>query len=129
MQSNNCEHQLAIQKLQSKIQSFKVSSASQVNLPSMGVSHMQDGPCVCSEVFNFVPGTINKQQGAAQYDSQDQSFLFCKQVRFEDGTDSLDLDPNIPSSQLPKVSTPYCSTSNLNCMFNICQISPFVSGT
>ena len=102
MQSKDHEHQRVIQKLQSKIQSLEVSSASQVNLPSVGVSHTQDGPGLCSEVFNFIPGTVNKQHGAAWYDSQDQAILFHKQVWFKDRTSSPDLDHNTSISQLPK---------------------------
>ena len=65
LQAKDHEHQLVIQRLQSKLQSFKVSSASQANLPSVGLSHMQDGPGLCSKVFNFIPGTVNKQRGPA----------------------------------------------------------------
>ena len=67
--------------------------------------------------------------GTAWYNNQDQAFTFQKQVRFEDGTGSPDLDPNLPSSQPPKVSTPYHGTSNLNHMFDIGQLSPFASAT
>ena len=90
---------------------------------------MQDGLGLCSEVFNFIPGTVNKQWGAAWYDSQDQAFSFHKQVRFENVTGSPDLDPNVSSSQAPKALTPYHGSSNLNCTFKVSQISPFRSGT
>ena len=55
--------------LQSKVQSLEVSLASQVNLPSVGVTHPHDGSDLCKEVFNFLPGTVNKQCGAVGYDS------------------------------------------------------------
>ena len=89
-QSKDRKHQLGIQKLQSKIQLLEVSLASQVNLPSVGVTHSHNGSVLCKKVLNFIPGTVNKQHGAVQYDSQDQAFSFHKQVRFEDGTNSPD---------------------------------------
>ena len=55
LQTKDHEHQLVIQKLQSKIQSLEVSLASQVNLPSVGVTHSHDGSDLCKEVFNFMP--------------------------------------------------------------------------
>lgn len=124
LQTWDHEHRLAIQKLQDKIQSLEVSLASQVNLPSVGVSQSHNGAGFHSEVFNFIPGTVNKQRGAAWYDSQDQALSFQKQVRFEDGTSSLDLKPHITSGPAPKASTPHRTTSNLNCTFNISQILP-----
>ena len=63
LQLKDRKHQLAIQKLQSKIQLLKVSLASQANLPSVGTSHMQDGPGLHSKVFNFIPSTVNEQGG------------------------------------------------------------------
>ena len=63
LQTQDHEHQLAIQKLQRKIQMLEVSLASQVNLPSMGVTQSHDGTGLCNEVFNFIPGTVNKYQG------------------------------------------------------------------
>ena len=48
LQSKDSKHQLVIQKLQSKIKSLEISSASQVNLPSVGTSHMQDELGLCS---------------------------------------------------------------------------------
>ena len=111
LQAQDCEHQLAIQKLQDKIQSMEVLLSSQVNLLSVGVSPSHDGVGLCSEVFNFMLGTVNKQRGMAWYDSQDQAFSFQKQVRFEDETSSLDLKPHITSAPAPKVSTPHHTSS------------------
>ena len=77
LQTQDHEHQLAIQKLQSKIQLLEVSLASQVNLPSMGVTQSHSGSGLCNEVFNFIPGTVNKAVGhGAWYDSQDQAVFF-----------------------------------------------------
>ena len=102
LQTQDHEHQLVIQKLQSKIQSLEVLLASQVNLPSMGITHSHDGSGLHNEVFNFMPGTVNKQRGMAQYNSQDQAFSFHKQVRYEDGTSSPDLNHNATSGSIPK---------------------------
>ena len=113
-----------IQKLQDKIQSLEVSLASQVNLPLVGVSQSYDGVGLHSEVFNFILGKVNKQRGLAWYDSQDQAFSFQKQVRFEDGTSSPDLNPHITSGPTPKASTPHDGMSNLKCTFDISQILP-----
>ena len=107
----------------------KVSLASKANLPSVGVTHPHDVSDLYKEVFNFMLDTVNKQPGVAWYNSQDQAFSLHKQVRFEDGTNSPDLDHNTSSGPAMKVSTPYHSTSNLNHTFNISQILPFVSGT
>ena len=76
LQTQDHEHQLAIQKLQNKIQSLEVSLASWVNLPSVWVTQSHDGTCLRNEVFNFIPGTVNKNWGMAQYNSQDQAFFF-----------------------------------------------------
>ena len=79
--------------------------------------------------MKFMPGRVNKQQGAAWYNSQDQSFSFHKQVRFEDRTSSPDFNHNPTPGPIPKASTPYCVMSNLNCTFDVSQILPFASGT
>ena len=101
--------------------------ASKVNLPSVGVTQSHNGSGLHNEVFHFIPGRVNKQQGMAQYDSPDEAFSCHKQLRFEDGTSSPGLTHNTTSG--PKASTPHCSTTNLNHTFNISQISPFTSGT
>ena len=73
--------------------------------------------------------TVNKQRGMAWYDSQDQAFTFHKQVRFENGSSSPDQDHNPVTSPTPKASTPHHVMPNLNCTFDVSQISPFVSST
>ena len=118
-----------IQKLQNKIQSLEISLASQVNLLSMGVTQSHDGSGLCNEVFNFMPGMVNKQRGMMWYDSQDQTFSFHKQVRFKDGTSNPDLDLHHTPGPTPKASTPHHVMSNLNCIFNVSQILPFMSFT
>ena len=85
LETQDHEHQLKIQKLQDKIQSLEVSLANQVNIPSMGVTQSHHGSGLCKEVFNFMLGMVNKEQGTVRYDSQDQAFSFHKQVRFKDG--------------------------------------------
>ena len=101
--------------------------ASQVNLPSVGVTKSHNGSGLRNEIFNFIPGTV-KQQGMAWYSSQDQTFSFHKQVRFEDGTSSPDLN-QATSGAIPKASIPHHGTTNLNHTIDVSQIIPFMSGT
>ena len=80
---------------------LEVTSASQANLPSVAMSNPQEECGLHSQIFSYVPGTVNTRRGAAKYDSQDQAFSFShKQVRFQNGCSSPDLD--IPP-QLVKV--------------------------
>ena len=72
-QSHAQEHQSAIAKLQGQVQVLQVSVSSQRDLPSVGVT--QEGANLRDEVFNYIPGTINTNRGAAVYDSPYQAFL------------------------------------------------------
>ena len=74
---------------------LELSLAGQATLPSMAASSSKAG--LCQEVFNILPGTVNPCRGAAQYESQDQAFLFHKQVRFEDNNSSPELRPDVKS--------------------------------
>ena len=75
-----------IKQLQDKISTLEVTSASQANLPSVAMSNPQEMHGLHSQIFGYVPGTVNTKRGAAKYDSQDQAFSFShKQVRFQDG--------------------------------------------
>ena len=127
LQVKDPEHQQAIQKVQDKIQMLELSLASQVNLPLVGDSRSGSG--LRDEVFNFIPGTVNKQWGVVHYDSQDQAFSFHKQVRFEDTSRSPDLKPEVGPHSSPKSSTPHHGIPSLNRTFDISQTSPFMSGT
>ena len=49
------------------------------NLPSVGRS-TQEGVNLRDEVFNYVPGTVNTNRGAAVYQSPEQAFSFQKHV-------------------------------------------------
>ena len=69
--------------------------AGQAILPSVPSSHSRPG--LHEEVFNILPGTVNPQRGAAQYESQDQAFSFHKQVWFEDNNSSPELRPDVKS--------------------------------
>ena len=97
-----------IKQLQDKISALEITSVSQANLPSVAMSNPQEECGIHSQIFDYVPGTINTKRGAAKYDIQDQAFsIFHKQVRFQDGCSSPDL--NIPPTvgQGPQSSTPY----------------------
>ena len=77
-QSRAQEHHSAISELQGQGQALQVSLTSQRDLPSVGVT--QEGMNLRDEVFNYVPGTVNTNRGAAVYDSPDQAFSFQKHV-------------------------------------------------
>ena len=100
--------------------------ASQANLPSVTSSNNQGVQDLCSQIFDYIPSTVNTKQGAAKYDNQDQAFSFShKQVRFQEGDSSPNLDPTLSSSQGPRSSAPYHAvTTAFNETFDISQISP-----
>ena len=118
-----------IKQLQDKISTLEVTSASQANLPSVATSNPQEVCGLHSQIFDYVPGTVNTKRGAAKYDSQDQVFSFShKQVRFQDGGGSPDLDIPPTVGQGPQSSTPYyASNEALNQTFDVSQISPLMS--
>ena len=61
-QSRTQTQQSAIAELQGQVQVLQVSLASQRDLPSVGVT--QEGVNLRDEVFNYIPGTVNTNQGA-----------------------------------------------------------------
>ena len=83
------------------------------------------------EVFNFVPGTVNTNQGTAMYHSPDQPFPFHKQVQFGDRLNRPDLELDTVGDQVsqqpssshvpPYSSTPFCGSSQvlLNHTFDV----------
>ena len=116
LQARDWEHQLVIKQLQDKINTLEVISMSQANLPSVATSNPQEECGLHSQIFGYVPGTVNTRRGAAKYDSQDQAFSFShKQVRFQDGCSSPDLDISPTVGQGPQSSTLYhASNAALN---------------
>ena len=123
-QSRAQEHYSAISELQGQMQVLQVSLASQRDLPSVGVT--QEGMNLRDEVFNYVPGTVNTNRGAAVYESPDQAFSFQKHVWFRDRPNQPDLEtdvagsgtptqpPTLPPTQLPPhSSTPFCGASQV----------------
>ena len=64
-----------------------------------------------AEVFNFVPGTVNTNRGAAVYHSPNQPFQFQKQVQFGDRSHQPDLELDTAGSGVPPTShlPPYSS--------------------
>ena len=129
LQTRDWEHQLTIKQLQDKISMLEVTSTSQANLPSVATSNPQEVHGLHSQIFDYVPGTVNTKRGAAKYDSQDQVFSFPhKQVRFQDGGGSPDLDIPPVVGQGPQSSTLYhASNVVLNQTFDISQILPLTS--
>ena len=89
------EYQHSIQKLQDQVWLLELSLAGQATLPSVVSSCSRPG--LCEEVFNILPGTVNPQRGATQYESQDQAFSFHKQVWFKDNNSSPKLKPDVKS--------------------------------
>ena len=72
------EHQSVITQLQGQVQALQVSLASQRDLPSVDAT--QEDVDLRDVVFNFVPGTVNTNWGAAVYSSPDQPFQFQKHI-------------------------------------------------
>ena len=64
------------------------------------------------EVFNFIPGTVNTNRGAAVYSSPDQPFQFQKHVQFRDRSNWPDLESDVAGSGVPPSMhlPPYSST-------------------
>ena len=146
LQQRDREHQQSIQKLQDQVHALELSLAGQATLPSVAASSSMAG--LCQEVFNILPGTVNQCRGAAQYKSQDQAFLFHKQVRFEDNNSSPKLRPDMKSGGgrsalslpviLPRLSdisgilhalkyssTPYCAAPK-DRTFNVGPSAPLI---
>ena len=128
LQARDWEHQLTIKQLQDKISVLEITSVSQTNLPSVAMSNPQEEHGLHSQIFDYVPGTINTKRGAAKYDSQDQAFSFShKQVRFQDGCGSPDLEIPLTVGQGLQSSTLYhASNAALNQTFDVSQISPLM---
>ena len=85
------------------------------------------------KVFNFIPGTVNTNWGAAVYSSPDQPLQFQKHIRFGDRSNQPDLESNAagsgvpPSTHLPPYSsTPFCRSSQvpLNQTIDVSGILP-----
>ena len=74
LQQKDQKYQYSIQKLLDQVQPLELSLAGQATLSSLGTSCTRSG--LHEEVFNILPGTVNTHREAAQYDSQDQTFLF-----------------------------------------------------
>ena len=110
-QSHTCEHQSAITQLQGQVHMLQVSLASQRDLPSVGVT--QEGVNLRDEVFNFLPGMVNTNRGAAVYSSPDQAFQFQKHIQFGDRSNRPDLESDVAGSGVPTSPQllPYSSTS------------------
>ena len=77
-QSCTCDHQLAISQLQDQVCVLHLSLTSWGDLPSVGAA--QGEVDLWEKVFNFVPGMVNTNRGAAMYNSPNQPFPFHKQV-------------------------------------------------
>ena len=131
-QSHTQAHQSAIAELQGQMQALQVSLASQRDLPSVGVT--QEGVNLRYEVFNYVPGTVNTNQGTVVYSLPDQAFSFQKHVRFGDRSNQPDLESDVAGSGAPTsspittlfVNTVPCRSSQvpLNQTFDVSGIPP-----
>ena len=95
-QSRTQTQQSEIAELQGQVQVLQVSLASQRDLPSVGMT--QEGVNLRDKVFNYVPGTVNTNQGAAVYDSPDQTFSFQKHIQFRDRPNRPDLELGVAGS-------------------------------
>ena len=61
-----------------KCRHSRISLSSQRELPSVGAT--QEGVNLRDKIFNYVPGTVNTNRGAAVYESPDQAFSFQKHI-------------------------------------------------
>ena len=95
----------------------------------------QEGVNLRDEVFNYVPGTVNTNWGAAVYQSPDQASSFQKHVQFGDRPNWPNLESDVagsgalisPPPQLPPhSSTPFRGVSQvpLNQTFDVSGIPP-----
>ena len=132
-QSHIQTQQSVIAELQGQVQVLQVSLGSQRELPSVDTT--QEGVNLRDEIFNYVPGTINTNRGAAVYQSPEQPFSFQKHVRFGDRPNQPDLEsdavdsgaPMSPPPQLPPHSSmPFHGVTQvpLNQTFDVSGISP-----
>ena len=141
-QSCTQQHQSAIAELQGQVQVLQVSLFSQRELPSVGAT--QEGINLRDEIFNYVPGTVNTNRGAAVYESPDQAFSFQKHVRFRDRPNRPDLESGVAGSGAPMSpittepmqipphsSTPFHRVNQglMNRTFDVSGISPTNLGT
>ena len=135
-QSSAQEQQSAIAELQGQMQALQVSLSSWRELPSVGTT--QEGVNLRDEIFNYVPGTVNTNWGAAVYESPDQAFSFQKHVQFGDRPNRPDLESGVagsgapmspttvPTQIPPHSSTPFCGVTQgpMNKTFDVSGISP-----
>ena len=103
-QSRIQTQQSAIAELQGQVQVLQVSLASQRDLPSVGTT--QEGVNLRDEVFNYVPGTVNTNRGAAVCQSPEQAFSFQKHVQFGDRPNRPDLESDVVHSGAPMSPPP-----------------------
>ena len=62
-QSKDHKHQQKVHRLQDQVRALEISLASQATLPS--VRHTKEEADLREEIFNYLPGTVNTQRGAA----------------------------------------------------------------
>ena len=137
-QSHIKTQQSAIAESQGQVQVLQGSLGSQRDLPSVGTT--QEGVNLRDEVFNYVPGTVNTNQGTAVYQSPEQAFSFQKHVWFGDRPNQPDLESDVvdsgalmsPPPQLPPHSSmPFHRVNQvpMNWTFDVSGISPTNLGT
>ena len=137
-QSRIQTQQSAIAELQGQVQVLQVSVGTQRDLPTVGTT--QEGVNLRDEVFNYVPGTVNTNQGAVVYQSPEQAFSFQKHVRFRDRPNQPDLESDDVDSGAPMSSPPELpphslmpfrgvNQAPLNRTFDVSGISPTNLGT
>ena len=116
-QSRAQDQQTTIAELQGQIQALQQSIASQKDLPSVpseGVT--QEGENLRDKVFNYIPGTVNTQRGAAVYDSPDQPYSFQKHIRFGDRFKQPDLESDVAEPGIYSNDTNQ-QTNTITCTF------------
>ena len=132
-QFKDCKHQQMVHQLQDQFRTLELLLASHATLPSVRTT--KEEADLWEEIFNYLPGTVNIQRGAAIYESQDQPFSFQKQVQFGDRLRmpdlKLDADSDDQQNSSPTTlhsSTPHCGAKLMNQTFNISQIPNLTCG-
>ena len=132
-QSKDCKHQQMVHQLQDQVHTLELSLASHTALPS--VRPTKEEADLREDIFNYLPGTVNTQRGAAVYESWDQPFSFRKQVRFGDRLQMPDLKSDADSDDQQNSppttwhsSTPHCGAKPMNQTFDISHILNLTGG-
>ena len=106
-----------IKQLQGKINTLEITSTSQANLPTVATFNPQEACGLHSQIFDYVPGTVNTKRGGlpSMTAKIKRSHFPISKSSSRMGCSSPDLDIPPTVGQGPQSSTPYCAS---NAAFN-----------